>query len=166
MSSGLLAAVYSVFCGDVKQLRSNNKKIFMLFKNIFMVFDLSVKYAIVASKLIRWHGIWSRYRSGTENAEDRKTDVLERLSDKSEHDTARKFFHSDTAPYIPARNVHAFLSHRCLFVQPVLSFPLPHSKEQHFLAFARPLFEKGVWVPLPPFLVEKRLEMWFMSRLK
>lgn len=79
MSSGLLAAVYSVFCGDVKQLRSNNKKIFMLFKNIFMVFDLSVKYAIVAFKLIRWHGIRSRYRSETENAEDRKTDVLERL---------------------------------------------------------------------------------------
>lgn len=53
VSSGLLAAVYSVFYGDVKQSRSDNKKIFMSFKNIFMVFDLSVKYAIVAFKLIR-----------------------------------------------------------------------------------------------------------------
>ncbi len=40
------------------------------------------------------------------------------------------------------------------------------TKEQQFLAFARPLFEKGVWVPLPPFLVEKRLEMRCLSRLK
>ena len=90
MSSGLLAAVYNVFYGDVKQLRSNNEKNFMFFKIFFMVFDLSIKYVIVAFKLIRWHDMRSRYRAGTENAEDRKTDALERLSDQLEHDTARK----------------------------------------------------------------------------
>lgn len=91
----MLAAVYSVFYGDVKQSRSDNKKIFMLSKNIFMVFDLPIKYAIVAFKLTRCPGIRRRYRLGRVKAGDRKTGVLGSLQVKFGYSAIRKYCHSD-----------------------------------------------------------------------
>lgn len=96
VSSGMLAAVYSVFYGDVKQSRSDNKKIFMLSKNIFMVFDFPIKYAIVAFKLIRGHDIRRWYRLGRVKAGDRKTGVLGSLQVKPGYGAIRKYCHSDT----------------------------------------------------------------------
>lgn len=55
-----------------------------------MVFDLSVKYAIVAFKLSRWHGMRGRYRQKRKTADNRKTDGLENLHVKLKHDTTRK----------------------------------------------------------------------------